>query len=343
MRHRFTLLAGAAAILAVTPMAASQQATAAYTPRFPGDPGIGRMRIGMLVQGTDTALSTVETKLARKPSVVRRYDGNSGTVAWDKVRRYKGKGQITSYAFTTGGRSYSSIAAGQQNGWIDGLIAGAKSIAPWPVWLQIEHEPTRIFTANWQIDQYRMAKRYIAKRFLAAGVRNVAWEDVGYMNHFDWNKDRYGRYKVDWRRYMTDWKGTGTLANPQSSDFYQPGDPNALADIINFDCYNWWKSNHAGSDQWIWLDQWVPPGVNALRVTGKPLDIGEYATKKDYVSASKVTEWFNRIYNYGLQHNIVSMSYFSAKEWTLQDEPSSDPRTAALRGLMDRTQTAKVG
>lgn len=312
--------------------------------RFPGDPGAGKMYLGIATASQSaTAYDSLESSLGKKFGMTRLYYADS--IGWSNVDAHLAKGRLPAVSFKNGSRSMANIASGAEDAWIDGIGAEIARRAPKPLFMTFYHEPEDNFPSSSAAATFRAASRRIVSRWRAAGVKNFTYVSDYYMTNWSFNA-LSGR---DWRWWYPDWKGTTTAGSskdaPNAADFYSGAD--SVVDVIGFDVYNWWAPD--GSGAWTTFKYQADFGTSRTKILGKPYCVGEmgtmaYASGGTY-DAAKTKGWLTEAYGYMLENGFVCAMYWNNDHTQDAWDPRlerNDPqklRIGALADIMGRPTT----
>jgi len=317
-------------------------------PRFPGDPGPGKMYMGAaMATQTASAFDPIDAQLGGpKFSASRLYFGSS--IGWSTVDAHIAAGRMPVVSFKNESHALANIASGAEDAWIDSIGAQVKARAPVPFWMTFYHEPEDNHTTAESATEFRAASRHIVERWHQTGVNNFAYVADYFMT--DWTfQSASGR---DWRWWYPDWKGTTAAGSskdsPNIADFYTGS--SSLVNVIGFDIYNFWEIGMAET-KWRTFKSHADMALSRVGLLGKPYAVGEWGTMayqvNGVVDAAKTRTWIIEAYDYMVAHDFVGAMYwnndFDSSAWDCRLE-TLDPgkvRFAAMGEVMKRTTTVK--
>jgi hypothetical protein len=301
--------AGAATLLGATPSASAVTPTLLPTPRFPGDPGRGRLYYGSSVPHY-MDFAAFEGSLGRPLAAHRHYhqaDGIRGLAA--DARRDVLAGRMPLASIKAPG-SWAAVARGAHDGWLDALL-GAVATVGGPMFLSIHHEPeddafsrTGMRPGDWVAMQERAIRR------AATRARRVTIVPV--LMQWTFNPAS-GRRPAAWMV------------------------PSAR--VFGFDVYNSWSPTNGR--------RWTSFAEEVQRVLpwagGRPMVVAEYGCRADPADPERAVRWMRNAFEYALDHNVAAMAYFNSRlnspdgSWEL-----SGRRAEVFRRLLARPEVARL-
>ena len=300
--HTFTTIGTFQATVTVTDsagLASTARVTVTVAPRFPGDPGPGRLRMGVndvaKFEGVEAAMPAPGLGLHRL------YTRAVWTLPMGDMQTAIDKGQIpvVSWGFSP----YGSPGAVPQSA-VDTMCANLKSFAPHPVWAIATglHEPENESTGpQWAAD-YRALGREVVATCDAMGVTNVAWLGPAYMN-CTFSGGCPGR---DWRIWYADWKGSDTGT---SADFYTGAQK--VLDIDTMDIY----VPLVGTTNWVSPANQLNNMTNAMTADGAPIGpraVLELGVKTDLADLTRGPSMMQNGYDGMLARNGVGIIWWTS-------------------------------
>ncbi len=261
-----------------SPSLSPQADSAGTAPRFPGDPGPGRLYLG-------TSLP-ISTSAAARPEV--------GGVAMGMVRRFYRAHQLDLLRDTVASdvqagilpfvsikppAPWDAVAAGQADAWLDRLgeiLGGFDS----PLFICVQHEPENDVDGDRQVPAtYRQMQRRLRRRL--RGLDLVTPVPVLMRWTFD---ERSGRNPEEW-----------------------------LADetvVQGIDVYNEWEGDV--SSEWrSFAELWEP--VRAQLPLG-PVVIPEVGTPTDPQRPRRASRWLQEAVDVASQTDVVGLVWFESDE-----------------------------
>jgi hypothetical protein len=276
-------------------------------PRFPGDPGRGRLYYGCSMPYYKD-FAAWESWLGRRLASHRHYHqanqiGDLGAEAAGDVRQ----GRMPHTSIKPPG-DWRAVARGAHDSWLNRLVDRAGAV-PGPVFLTIHHEPENDAGAAGMQPRHwvAMQERAIAKA--ARRAPNVTIVPV----------------LMGWTFEPRSGRNPGHWVVPS-------------ARVFGFDTYNSWSPTNG--------KKWSSFGSKVDRVRpwadGKPLVVGEYGCRQDPRDPARAATWLREAFAYALNHNVVCMSYFNSRQnspegsWELHGR-----RAEVFRRLLARGEVAR--
>jgi hypothetical protein len=302
---------------------ATANATIADAVRFPGDPGIGKLRMGL---NNVAGFAPVEAQMPKPLSLHRIYNNGNWGVNTADIQIAINKGQVPLYSWGFVPFTVSTVPQASINTLVDSL----KSFAPNPIWCVASlHEPENDLTTAAQAASFRTLQRQIITTARSRGVTNVAWCSPSFMR-FTFTAGS-GR---DWRWWHAEWNGGNTKT---AADF-----DNGWYDFDAMDIY----VPLIGSTTWRAPSLQMDDALIKMRADGytpKPLAIAELGVQSDTdltVGPTNMQDAYNGL----LQRNGVGVGWWT----TGQDSfchgpaPANDPgcfRENKLKDLANDLRT----
>jgi hypothetical protein len=270
-------------------------AAASATPRFPGDPGRGKLYYGASVP-RGLSVTNWEAELGSTLAVHRSYftpDHNEVAQLMDQCRDDIGHGRLPHVSIKPTW-TWQSLAAGDHDGWID-LTLRKLAVQSAPVFLTIHHEPENDAGGEGMssVDYVAMQSHVIERAATLAPMVSI----VPVLQHWTFDPLRD--------------------ADTGPADWLVPE-----ASIIGVDIYNPWSATNG--------KLWRSFGSKAAEVLDwvgdKPLAVGEYGCRVDSTTPGLAAEWLRDAADFGRENGFVSMSYFNSHvnspdgTWALQGE-----------------------
>lgn len=283
-------------------------------PRFPGDPGVGKVRLGL---NDVTGYLGVEAHMPLPLALHRVYNGGNWGVPKADVATAIANNQVPWASWKLAPYTVSTVPQTA----IDTVCTDLKAFAPHPIWATIYHEPEENLSTASQAVAYRALFRTTVHTCDAMGVTNVAWTEPTFQAPFTFGTAA-GRNPAWWE---PDWKGTSTGT---VSDWYTGAD--RVIDILAVDSYiplfntdNWQLFSTTLS---IVKNRWTALG---MPIAGRPWAIGEQGIKSDVVTPD-LTRGPNAMqdaYDTALANNFVGISWFTTggDSFCHGPAPDSDP------------------
>lgn len=246
------------------------------TPRFPGDPGRGRMYYGA---STEQDVSVWESRMGQRLALHRTYYKANQVDRMVKVARADLSARRLPHVSTKlPGGNWAAVAAGKHDDWLREM-ADKLARLDRPIFLTFHHEPENNAnrTTRRPTDFVEMQTRII--RVFASRAPKVTIVPVLQ----GWSFSKYNR-----------------RSHPERWDV-----PDAK--VYGVDVYNPFSSNDP---------KWVPfqEKLDLIRpyAKGRPIAIGEYGCRNDPENPERAAQWMRDAFRYGRHHNVVSMSYFNS-------------------------------
>lgn len=314
-------------------------------PRFPGDPGPGKIVMGAaMANQTASTFDATNAAIGRKFSASRLYYGSN--INWGNVDSHIAAGRMPAVSFKNESRTLANIAAGREDAWIDAIGAQIKARAPVPFWMTFFHEPEDNYPTAPEATEFRAASRRIVQRWRQLGVTNFTYVADYFMT--DWSfVAASGR---DWRWWYPDWKGTTAAGSskdaPNPADFYSGS--SSVVDVIGLDVYNFWEIGMAES-RWRSFQSHADQALSRMRGLQKPYAVGEWGSMayqvNGVVDAARTRAWFIDAYDYMVSRNFVGAMYWnndfdvSAWDCRLEFHDPGKVRLQAMNEIMGRATT----
>lgn len=302
-------------------------------PRFPGDPGVGKVLTGGTVYsgtaGVPDGRAWLDTATGKKHLLVRRYytnafwtrtniaaDGAAGLIPFPSEKTTSTPAQIKAGAIDAAIRAEAQWAASQ----------------PFPIFTNYYHEPEDNFPSDAAAADYRAASRRIAQIFRSEGADNVCWVNAIYMAPWTF-ETASGR---SWWKWHIDWRGTlsgGT--RPTAADFYTGAE--RLADVEGFDQY----SPHAGGGTTYreFADD-MDKTLGVMRAGGWqpiPWVIAEFGTEQTEPAPFPPDGWtgyYQRAFRYMRDHDGIGFVTYNVNANNLVNAPGATQRLAGYKAAL---------
>lgn len=251
-----------------------------HPPRFPGDPGQGRLYYGASVP-YGQSVTGWERRLGSTLSVHRSYftpDHNETLELIRQCRNDVSHGRLSHVSIKPPG-TWAEIAAGGQDAWLDSMLRPLGELST-PILFTLHHEPeNESGRAGMQPEDYVKMQRRLIDR-AADRAPQVVITPV--LQHWTFDPLRDDNDPAVW-------------LVPE-------------APVMGFDVYNPWSPDN-GKD-------WRAFGSKMDEVLGwfgdTPLVIAEYGCRENSANPGLTAEWVRDAAEYARTHNIVSMSYFNS-------------------------------
>lgn len=266
--------------------------------RFPGDPGPGKIWLGL---NDVSGYQNVQAHLPYPLGIHRIYNKNNWGVPAAKVAEAIGDGQVPFVSWKFAPYTVSTVPQTA----IRSVCSSLKSFAPHPIWATIYHEPEDQLTTGAQAAAYRALFRQVVHTCNGMGVRNVAWTEPTLQAPFTFGTASH-RNPAWWE---PDWKGTSTGT---SADWYTGS--NRVIDILSIDAYIPLFS----SNRWQLLSttfatvkkRWAALG---MPLAGRPWAIGELGVKSDTVTPdmSRGPSAMRDAFTTALANNVAGISWWT--------------------------------
>lgn len=269
-------------------------ATPTASPRFPGDPGPGKLFYGAsLPRGL--SVTEWEDELGSTLGVHRSYftpDHNETVQLISQCRDDAARGRLPHVSIKPTW-TWASLAAGRHDQWLDLTLTklGKESV---PIFLTIHHEPENDTGPQGMspADFVAMQSHVIERAAELAPLVSI----VPVLQHWTFDPLREG----------------GT----RPEEWLVPD-----AAIMGFDIYNPWSPTNG--------KLWRSFGSKASEVLDwmgdKAVAVGEYGCRVDNANPGLAAGWLRDAADFGREHGLVSMSYFNS-------HVNSPDGTWALRG-----------
>lgn len=251
------------------------------TPRFPGDPGPGKLYYGASVPH-GLSVTDWETELGSTLAVHRSYftpDHNEVAQLMDQCRDDIEQDRLPHVSIKPTW-TWRSLAAGDHDGWIN-LTLRRLAEESVPIFLTIHHEPENDSGPEGMssADYVAMQSRVIERAATLAPMVSI----VPVLQHWTFDPLRE--------------------ADTGPADWIVPD-----ASIIGVDIYNPWSATNG--------KRWRSFGSKAAEVLDwvgdKPLAIGEYGCRVDPTKPGLAAAWLHSAADFGRENGFVSMSYFNS-------------------------------
>jgi hypothetical protein len=282
--------------------------------RFPGDPGSGRIWMGL---NDVSAYQNVQAQLPAPLGLRRIYNNNNWGVPAAKVADAISQREIPFISWKFAPYTVSTVPQSA----ISSVCTTLKSFAPHPIWATIYHEPEDNLTTSAEAAAYRALFRQVVHTCDGMGVQNVAWTEPTFMAPFSFGTSSH-RNPAWWE---PDWKGTSTGT---AADWYTGSD--RVIDILSIDVY----MPQINTTSWQLLSttfatvkkRWTALG---MPLAGRPWAVGELGVKSDTLTPdlSRGPNAMSSAFTTALANNFVGISW-----WTTGGDsfchgpvPASDP------------------
>lgn len=262
---------------AFTPSAAA--ATLAAAPRFPGDPGVGRLYYGCSMPYY-LDMEAWETWLGR-PLASHRHYHDAADIA-GLVTKVSGDiaNQRMSHASIKPPGTWAAVARGDCDVWLGDLLRKVGALGA-PLFLTIHHEPEDDATGTGMRPRHWVAMQERAIKKAAVLAPKATITPVLMQWTFD---PASGRDPSDWRV--------------------------PSAKVFGFDVYNSYSPTNG--KKWTTFAQ----KVDKIKpwTGGRPLVVGEYGCREDPSDPERAAGWMYDAFDYALANNVVCMSYFNSRQ-----------------------------
>lgn len=302
----------------------------ASVPRFPGDPGVGKVWFGL---NHANEYSNVENQMPHPLGLVRIYNGNDWGVPMAAVADAIADHKIPYISWKLLPYTVNTVPQTA----ITTLCSNLKSFAPNPIWATLFHEPEENLATATQAAAYRSLFRTTVQTCDAMGVANVAWTQPTFMAPYSFRAGS-GRNPAWWE---PDWKGTSTGT---SADWFTGAD--RVIDILAIDVY----IPQINSDNWELLSsslasvkqRWTALG---MPLEGRPWAIGEQGVKSDPGDSARGPNAMQNVYDTALANGFVGIVWWNrgGNSFCHGPVPASDPgclREQRLAALVSDPRTA---
>jgi hypothetical protein len=260
----------------------------APVPRFPGDPGPGKLYHGAALHLTPTTtIAGFEASNNVKLGVYRRFYQYTQLSDLLADAAFDLSQDRLPWVSMKAPLPWSDVAAGAYDSWLQSIAAGIAGLSG-PVWFCLNHEPRGDGPAADFVAMYDHAAPILHQ------APNLCLTSI--LNGYSF-----------------------TGGDPDPRVWYTDG-----ADIIAFDRYNeWWtydttlKVNHDGA-----ADKYRPwssaatvfSTIDVIQSWGKPTAIAEYGLHYAWQEPGKSKQWLADAYNYALAHGAAAISYFNSDQ-----------------------------
>jgi hypothetical protein len=324
--------AASAAVHTVLPNTGAVTGQVAVAARFPGDPGIDKIWLGL---NDVSGYRNVEAHLPHPLGIHRVYNGNNWGVPMSAVSATINDHQIPYVSWKLAPYTVSTVPQSA----INAACTNLKSFRPHPLWVTIFHEPEDDLTTSAQAAAYRALFRNVVHTCDAMGVDNVAFTEPTFQAPFTFGTAS-GRNPAWWE---PDWKGTSTGT---SADWYTGKD--RVIDILSIDSYiplfnsNNWQSLSTTLN--LVKKRWTALG---MPLANRPWAVAEQGVKSDLVTPdlTRGPNAMQAVYDTALANNFVGISWWTsgADSFCHGPVPKSDPgchREQKLAALVNDPRTA---
>lgn len=275
-------------------------------PRFPGDPGAGRLYVGENRDGGDPIAR--ETFFNHQVGVYRSYWQASQTASMIAVCNRDLAARRIPFASTKLPGTWAAVASGSQDAWLVGMM-NALATVPGPVWLCLHHEPSDdVGTGQTPADYVAMYQHAYPLK-----PANVAMVPILQSAPFD--------PTVGGRGDITAWYDAAAM------------------DLCGIDTYNHWYPG--GTNKWR-DPATVASFFDQLTQFGKPIALAEYGVRTDPATPGKAAQWMRDFHDLLVARgDVVAMSFFDSEQnvndggtpWTL-DYAGDQERLEAFKALL---------
>lgn len=263
------------------------EASVRPAPRFPGDPGAGRLYYGSHCDDNDPAPR--EALYGHRVGVSRLfYDYDEVDALVAASTRDLAAGRLPFVSIYAPG-TWADVAAGRYDAWLDALLGGLAEVGG-PVWLCLHHEPDNNMgpgnTHTSYRDMYRRAAARRPPNVALAPIIGLVWHDPSMGGH-----DRPARpwYALD------------------------------VIDIVACDTYNHWAPGYPDSPPYRSAAV-CAEYFDVLAEMGKPIALAEYGTRTDPERPGRAAHWMQEFHRILLdRRDVVSMAYF---DYSLHGRPT---------------------
>lgn len=247
-------------------------------PRFPGDPGVGYVYFGAVID-VSTTVTAFESKVGRTLGSRRNFhqaDSPRSLIA--RAREDVQSRRFSVLSIKPPG-SWREVAEGVHNGWLDEILEGLGALDA-PMAFTIHHEPEDDADAADNAPQWHKAMT----EFVHARADRLA-------------------PKVNVIQILMQYTfRPGNGRNPR--DWLAPS-----VRLFGLDAYNFWYPG--GNVEWISFREMVSRAQDWAG--GKPIVIGEFGVHTDPNRPRRAVKWMNRAFDFASSHDVVAMNYFNVK------------------------------
>jgi hypothetical protein len=306
---RRTVLGGAAAAaLALTgcrePAAAPRPEPT--KPRFPGDPGPGRLYLGASLAIDEVAVARPDLGGVAMSMVRRFYRPHQIALMVETVRTDVAAGIMPFVSFKVPG-TWGDVADGGSDPWLDKLMQALDSLGS-PVFVALHHEPendTRPpdFTRS---DWLAMQDRAIAR---SRGAKQVTVVPV-----------------------LMSWSFRGQSRRDPHA-WVMPDVP-----LLGVDVYNPWEPG--GAEDWLAFVDLI--AMIREVVPDRPLIIPELAASADPFDPNRAALWLRGAVDTALEEDVIGIAWFDAESDAGRDRRLDEAGRAELRELLLRPEVVRV-
>jgi hypothetical protein len=243
-------------------------------PRFPGDPGPGRLYYGA---SSEQDVVAWERRMGQRLALHRTYHQARDTKQLIKVAKNDlANGRMPHVSIKVPGR-WAGVAAGHHDAWLRGLAAGLARLSQ-PLFLTLHHEPENDARRKGSPKSFVAMQTHAIKLF----ARHAPKVTIAPILQ-GWSFSKYNRRASPERWYVPSAKVYGV-------DVYNPF---CLTD-----------------PKWVSFADKLREIKRYAH--GKPIVIGEYGCRNDPRNPERAEQWMREAFHYARRHDIVSMSYFNS-------------------------------
>ncbi len=300
-----TILPTAVPTAIPTAGAAGVEAAAGIRPRFPGDPGRGRVYYGAFVQFPRN-VERYERRLGHRLGARRSYFLPHQAEGLVRRARHDVAARRLPLVSTKVPGSWRDVATGASDDWLHPMLDGLAAIDR-PVFLTLHHEPENDVAGpgnlpGWFVEMQEHALAAAAARAPLVSIVPIL---------------------MSWTFDPASGRTPGQWIAPSPA-------------LFGFDAYNWWSPRTNAP--------WTGFGTLLRRAEryagGRPLVVGEFGVRRDPRRPQRSARWLRNAYRQAVRNDVVAMTYFDQRI----GDPDGDfrltgPRLAAFRRNLRRPRS----
>lgn len=281
-------------------------AAAVPRPRFPGDPGRGRLYFGAALD-PDEDIAAFEARAGHLGSqrIFARPDQTAELLAQAGAAVSARRFPILSIKPPS---SWRDVATGACNPWLDPILDGLAALDK-PLCFTVQHEPE-----NDTEGQHNTAATHRA------------------MTEFVLERAASRAPQVNVIQILMRW----TFAAESGRDTLSWISP--APTVFGIDAYNFWEPFSTKS--WLSLRKMLLPVIEVVG-EDRPLVVGEYATSSDASNPGRGANWMKNALTFALKHNVAAMAYFNVSRRNDSSLVLDDERLAAFRSCVKHGRTIR--
>lgn len=286
--------------------AAPKVAPPTSAPRFPGDPGPGRLYLGASLSIDQPASARPDLGGERMSMARRFYQPHQIALMREATSTDVAAGILPFVSFKVPG-TWLAISRGRYDRWLDQVVEGLGSLGA-PVWLALHHEPENDASGpdgtreDWLAMQQRVIDRAAAAPLVTVVPVLMNWTFQA----------RSHRNPLDW--VMTD------------------------VPLLGVDIYNPWQPN--GRSDWMEFADLI--GMVRDVVPDQPLVIPELGTSSDPFDPTRAALWLRGAVETSLREDVVGLAWFDTETPSSRNRRLDEAGREELQSLLGRPEIARL-